>query len=414
MAGALKKWAARKDFFMLCLVFLTIPVFAHAGGLGIAAIVALCGFATLIGFPPSVSEINARIPTPVRVLFVFLLWGLLSSFWSPYHDDRVLTNAVKICLGVPSFIVTAYLIKATIVDARKRKILLGILVVMTFALSLSLLIDQLSGFAISLAVDPVDVGQDPNLRLGDMIQNTGHGTSVLSLLMVPVSVLLWMRGRFGKFAAGILVLLVLACAYTTNQTASFIAAIGGLVFMGLASFRPKFFVRCSFFVAGCTLFFAPVLAFISTRFSAELKDRLPFSSAERLENWSYLYAKILEHPIQGHGFDALRTFNETHTIRGFEGRAIVSLHAHNAGLHIWVELGFIGVVLGCIGLYLGAKHVTRPDYLTKLQLVALSGFVMAACIMASLSYGVWQDWWWASIIYTGALIAFIRYSKITT
>lgn len=145
-----------------------------------------------------------------------------------------------------------------------------------------------------------------------------------------------------------------------------------------------------------------------------MKAKLPFSWEERVENWGYLFGKILEHPIKGHGFDALRTFNETHTIRGFEGRAIVSLHAHNAGLHIWVELGFVGAILGCVALFMGARYLTRADTMTKPQLVAASGLVMGVAMIASLSYGVWQDWWWATIIYVGALITFIRYSKNTT
>lgn len=414
MKVLLKKWVSRKDFVMLCLVFLTVPAFAHAGGLGIAAIVGLCGLVALAGFPPSLAETNARISLPVRVLFLFLGWAFITSFWSPYQSGETMTNPVKILLGVPVFLLSAYLIKTAAADPKKREILLGMLFVMTLALGCSLLIDQVSGFAISLAIDPVDAGQDPNLRLGDMIQNVGHGTSVLSLLMVPVGVLLWMRGGRGKLAAMVLVGLTLACGFVTNQSASLLGAFGALFIMAIASMRPKFAVWSSFTVGGLALLCAPLLAFFASRLSLDMKAKLPFSWEERVDNWGHIYGKIMEHPFVGHGFDAVRTFNDTHTIRGFEGRALVSLHPHNAGLHIWVETGFVGVALGCLGLYLGARYLTRTDYLTKPQLIAVSGLTMAVAIMASLSYGVWQDWWWASIIYAAALVSFIKHSKTTT
>jgi len=125
-------------------------------------------------------------------------------------------------------------------------------------------------------------------------------------------------------------------------------------------------------------------------------------------NWEVLYQKILEHPFIGHGFDAVRTFNGTHTIRGFEDRALVSLHPHNAGLHLWVEVGFVGVVLACLALYLGARTLTGSERLSKPRLIAASGLCAATAVMASLSYGVWQDWWWAAIIFASTSIVLIK------
>ena len=124
--------------------------------------------------------------------------------------------------------------------------------------------------------------------------------------------------------------------------------------------------------------------------------------------------KLFEHPLIGHGFDAVRTFNETHTIRGFEERAIVSLHPHNAGLHIWIELGLVGVLLGSVAVFMTMRYLTVPGRLSRPRLVATSGFVIAATVMASFSYGVWQDWWWAIIIFAAAQIFCIKEYKATS
>lgn len=411
MIEALKEWVARKDFFMLLLVFLTVPIFAHAGGLGIAAIIGLCGLVALAGFPPRMSEIKNRFPMPVRMLLLLLVWGWISSFWSPYQSDDIMTNPVKLMLGVPVFLLCAYLIKMSASVPKKAKILTGILCVGTLALSVSILVDQLSGYAISFAVDPLDPGQDLTARIGDMIQNIGHATSVLTLLLAPVSVLLWTRGRIGKAASLTLVVLTLACGFTTGQSASTLGALTALLLMGLASRRPVLALRTGFLLAGASILFAPLLAFLSAHLGANIKNALPFSWEERVENWSYLSQKLSQHPIVGHGFDAVRMFNDTHTIRGFEGRALVSLHPHNAGLHIWVELGVIGAVLSCTALYFALRYLSVPNRLSKTQMVATSGLLIAVVTMSSLSYGVWQDWWWASIIFAGAQVFFINKPK---
>jgi len=228
------------------------------------------------------------------------------------------------------------------------------------------------------------------------------------LLFTPVGLILWAKGRFGKLAAVVLLALVLAGATTANMSSSIIALALAVSFIILAMYWPKRIVRLVFFAAGTSIILAPAIGFIASKTSPELRAQLPFSWEERVVNWAYMYDKILEKPWFGHGFDAVRTFNDTHTIRGFEGRALVSLHPHNAGLHIWGELGLVGAILACLALFFAGRRLTTHDQLTKIQLIALAGLMASVIVVAGFSYGAWQDWWWAVIIFSASAISFVK------
>lgn len=372
-----------------------------------AAILALVGTFGLIGLRPShPKNILSSVSPAIWALMALLLWSLLSTLWSPYQSLDTLNNAEKILLGVPLYLGCAAMIHSQ--NKYGNRSLQRLLVWGTFISATLILIDTLSGYRITLLVDPLGVGENPETRRGDIIQNLGHAVSILTLLLSPVCVLLWQKAGFGKLLAVLLTVLVIACAWTSGMSSCTIAIILALIFMRFAVIYPKLTLRAGFCLAAASILFAPVLGFAAKHVSPQYRAALPFSWEERVVSWGYMNDKIFEHPWFGHGFDAVRTFGDTHTIRGFEGRAMVSLHPHNAGIHLWAETGLIGVILACLALYLGARKLTGTGGLNRSQLIAASGLLAATIVVAGFSYGVWQDWWWASIIFAAAVIAFIK------
>lgn len=394
-------------------MFILFPLVAFAGGLGISPVLAVSGGAALIGLHPKwISELRHKMPTALWLVLLLLLWGVISTIWSPYQSDDVLNNPTKLLIGVPLFLSCAAVIKHQ--AAHEAKILTRTLISGLFLTGIAIIIDFLSDYKLTFTFSPLAPGEDMTRRIGDLIQNLGHGVSVLALLMVPVVIMLWRKGSVGKALALAAIALVFVCGLVSGLNSSILAAAAGIVFVGLAVVRPYLAVRMSFVFAGFTLVFAPMLAFFSTKMSASMKAALPFSWEERVETWAYMLDKITAHPFIGHGFDAVRTFNDKHTIRGYEDRALVSLHPHNAGLHLWAELGLVGVGIACAALFYGARHLVHPGRLTSLQMIAVSGFVASATVMASVSYGVWQDWWWAAIIFASAQILLISNPRLST
>ncbi|MBL4852748.1 MAG: O-antigen ligase family protein [Robiginitomaculum sp.] len=402
-----RNWVAKKNWLILVLVFLAYPLMSHAGGLGIAAILALGGVLGLIGWrPPHPRDIRKSVPAAIWAIMAVLLWAMISTLWSPYNSGDVLNNAAKLFIGVPLYLAFAVLVVGQ--SKYSGSSLQWLLISVTFLSSMAVLGDIVSDYGVTKLFDPLAPKESMNVKRGDMIQNLTHATSVLVLLFTPVGLMLWVKGAGGKLAAGGLLVLILAGAIAANMTSSMLALGLAVVFVFLASYWPKLMVRIAFFGGGISIFFAPLFGYIASQAGPEIRAQIPFSWEERVVNWSYMYEKVLQKPWFGHGFDAVRTFNDTHTIRGFEGRALVSLHPHNAGLHIWGELGLIGAVLVCLALFYAARKLTQQDVLTEVQLVALAGLTASAIIIAGFSYGVWQDWWWAVIIFSGAIIGFVK------
>jgi len=405
--GHNRDWIAKKNYALLIVMFLALPFMSHAGGLGIAAIVALTGLLGMIGFwPVHIKGFLFKVPTVIWAIMALLSWATFSVLWSPYQSDDILNNATKLLFGMPVYFGCAAMICAQ--NKYARNILPWLLIAIIIGSITAVLIDLSTNFSLTLLLDPLAEGEHIISRRGDMIQNVSHAVSVLVLLTAPVSMLLWQKGGVGKIAAVLMILLIGVSTHKANASAAQIGLVVALIFMGLAHFKPILALRGAFTMAGACLLFAPALAYVSSKLRPEMRAQLPFSWEERVFNWEMLYGKIMEHPFIGHGFDAVRTFNDTHTIRGFEGRALVSLHPHNAGLHLWVEVGFVGVILACVALYLGARKLTEPEVLSKPHMVAATGLCAATTAMASLSYGVWQDWWWAAIILSTASIVFIK------
>ncbi|NNC38525.1 MAG: O-antigen ligase family protein [Hyphomonadaceae bacterium] len=402
-------WVERKDNIVLILVFLLLPIMAQAGGLGIAAIASIGGGLTLIGLGPSkIISIVKSAPNAFWVLMLLLVYGLVSSFWSPYQSTRSLPNPMILVLGVPLYFLCA---RAVIRQSgSSAKWLRRVWIWGTIASAIAILIDLTTGYAISLAVDPVSPGESFESRRGDVIQNLGHGVAVLTLLFPPVATALWQAGAKGRAASIVLAAIILATGFFAGMSASMLALCLALVFMAFVLLKPKIAVGTVHILAGLSLLTAPFIAFLSSRLSNAQLAALPFSWEERIHNWRYIYHKILEHPIVGHGFDAVRTFEDKHSIRGFDDRAIVSLHPHNAGLHIWVELGLIGISISVLAIYLSYKTMRRISERNKFFAIAICGTGAAALTNASLTFGVWQDWWWASIILAFSVIALIPYT----
>jgi len=402
-----RDWIAQKNYILLTVMFVAFPVMSHAGGLGIAAIVALSGLLGVIGFwPNQLRQFLITVPAAFWAIIALLTWGAISVLWSPYQTSDTLNNAIKILFGMPVYLGCAAMICAQ--NKYTRNILPWLFIAALVGSVAAVLTDLMTNYSLTLFLDPLAEGESTSSRQADMIQNISHAVSVLVLLIVPASIFLWQKGSIGKLLAILLIGVIGFCTHKANASAAQVGLLAALVFMGLANLNAKLALRGAFLMAGASLLFAPILAFLSGKSSADMRAKLPFSWEERVFNWEVLFQKILEHPIIGHGFDAVRTFNDTHTIRGFEGRALVSLHPHNAGLHLWVEVGFIGVILACLALYLGTQKLTGDGGLSKQRMVAAAGFCAATTVMANLSYGVWQDWWWASIIFAAATISFIR------
>ena len=393
----------RANQFILVLAFCLLPIFSMAGGLAIAPMAAIVGIVGYAAFRPVSFE---GVPLWFQGLCLFLGWAIITSFWSPYEDTQAFSNPFKLALGVLLYLGCIFALK--IGRNYRPEFLRGLLTVTTFVLAVLLFIDLMTGYALSFFVDSPSPGESLDRKRGDAESNLGHGITVLTLLLPIVVVLMRRtRGYLGRTASLGLIGLTLACAALGNLSVGILAVVGGVLAMSAARARPALTIRCLTWLTILSIFAAPVIGYLMGYVPDNVKAAMPFSWEHRVEMWGYTAHRIFEVPLWGHGFDAVRTFDDTFSTRGIEAWAIVSLHPHNAGLHIWVETGVIGAVLAGLTVLAGGFALEEFSAKNRRQTMAAAGLISSALIISSTTYGLWQEWWWGTIILVATTILLI-------
>lgn len=139
---------------------------------------------------------------------------------------------------------------------------------------------------------------------------------------------------------------------------------------------------------------------------------LPYSAHHRLTIWAFSSERALEKPIGGWGFDASRVIPGGSDIAVVERynavldrletstEPLLPLHPHNGVLQIWVELGLVGMVLCACFLWARMRHLAELPNKTDRAFGAAT--VIAVLPVFTISYGAWQSWWLAVIIFAAS------------
>ena len=384
-------------------VFCLMPIASIAGGLGIPLLLAICGCAGILTAIPFRLQ---KIPLWILALFVFLLWALFSQFWSPYEANSSLTNAVKLTLGCVFYVMG---LKAIVKTIDLRPILMAyVYVCMTVFLLIILIADLSTGFGLTFFFDPPNIGEDVLRKRGDAIMNTSNGIVILCLLSVPAATLMLTGSRIFKLCAGLIIGLTFWASFIGHLAIAEIAILVGFAFFALTFYFPRFGLKLVTGLSMALVLFAPIVGMMLSLVSEDQISKLPFSWEHRVEMWKYTSLKITQAPIFGHGFDSARTFSDTFETRGFTDLALISLHPHNAGLHIWLETGVVGAIFAVIFLWLLGRRAIFMSNTSRYMAAACASLIAMASLISAVSYGVWQDWWWAGLFYVAGCLHLIK------
>ncbi|NNE57174.1 MAG: O-antigen ligase family protein [Hellea sp.] len=392
--------------FLFVLVMFA-PV-SHAGALGFTILAGIAGIAGFASVQKPIALTN--FPIAVWTLFLFLIWAATTSLWSPYEDTQPVTNPIKLLLGAGLFL-GVFLLPASLSKPFKNKMAHFLAFVGFVTLSL-LLFDQITGYALIDLFDPLDEGQHPEKRQHIIYQNLSHSVTILALLVPIITPRLWQEGRTGKGLAVIFLVGVIVSAILGKLAAGALAVGAAALFMIIARHWPKRAVKAVMALAIASIMFAPLAGYAMQKVPQSTKENVADSWEHRIEMWSYVSEKIGEKPFFGHGFDASRTFDRKYDGMSVNGKpyeqTIISLHPHNSGLQVWVETGAIGALLFSLFLFMLQKKLTSYVEKDSYSAVYIAGYVAAALTICTLTYGVWQEWWWGALIFIGALIPIVK------
>ncbi len=382
--------AGRASSVFLAAAALTAPVAVLAPN-GLAVLLAIAGVAIAV-LEPALLRLSHVPSWLVRIFAVFLAFAVVSLLWTldPAEGfDGWLRIAVTAAIGL------VLVAKARALDARARArtgdALLGGYVVACLMIAAQLASQWLRDGDGSIAA--LWYPAETNFWA---LFNRSATVLVLVLPLAAGAA----RERYGLpwaaavFAAGALV------TFNLNSMAAELAfAVGtaGAIIAAIAGHRAPRLLA----VALAALMLAAPLAAKSDALADLAKRRdLSVSIYHRAAIWGFAAARISEKPLLGWGMHAARSMpNAKETIQ--YGAELMPLHPHNGPLHLWLEFGAVGALLGA-ALLAGLALATGGSLWPR---VLRTGLLLAALVIASASYGLWQGWWMATLWLIGAFAA---------
>jgi O-antigen ligase len=347
---------------------------------GVAPLVAFAGLcaAGLCAANPPFRFRSLRFPA--AILAILLLWSATSAMWS-IDPQRSLILGMR--LAGLFFAGLALAAAANRIAAPRR-----------------LAAYLIAGTAIGLVLSGYDLLSDGGLRSLVSVRifvpfRLNQIAIGLAILLLPVTALLIERNRV--MAALTAAALMAGTVFVLEDAAAKTALLASLPIVALLYRWRTSVARLAAVVSVIAVMTAPLtlprLAQAPGLLAAA--DALKGSAGHRLLIWSFVGDRIAERPLTGWGLDAARAIpGGKDEVR--PGMNRLPLHPHNAPLQLWLELGAPGA--GLFALFVGwlwLRLAAAPW--PRLYAAAVGGSLTAALAGASAAYGIWQEWWLATL-----------------
>jgi O-antigen ligase len=220
------------------------------------------------------------------------------------------------------------------------------------------------------------------------------GVSIALAVVGPIAAALWRRGQ--KALGVSLIVAVAGVVGFSDGTSAKIALIvaAAAFFVVWIAHRKAIDILC--LIAALMILAAPIALNTVVPPPQSLDQTVTGaarSALHRLYIWDFAARRIIEKPFVGWGLDASRDLPGGQR-RVLGNAPVMSLHPHNAALQVWLELGAPGAALAALlVLAAGAAIRRRPRAGRAASAAALFG----ALTIAGLSFGLWQNWWMATL-----------------
>ena len=368
--------------------FLLPPLLASVprGAAALVGVAGLCA-AGLVAASPPPRRVH-KLSLPAALLAALLLWALLTAAWSIVPGRSLILELRLAGLAAAALALAA---AAERVAAPRR---LAACLFAGSALGAGLALYDLAtagGLARYVTVRPF---APPRLN---------QVAAWLTLFLLPAGALLVCRGR--AVLAALAALGLAAAIGLLDDTTAKLALGLSLPVAALLYWRAAAVARVAAAAAALAILTAPLtlprLAHSPALFARV--DAFKDSAGHRLLIWSFTGERIAERPLAGWGLDASRAIPGG-KVEIRPGQDWLPLHPHDAALQVWLELGAPGAALtallvALLWLRLGAAAWPR------LYRAAAGGSLAAALAIAGSGWGIWEEWWLATL--SMALVAIL-------
>ena len=379
-----------------------IVVCNHAGAYAYVALAVLLGAVGWLVLIRRTALRGRAILFGLAWSFLFL-WMVVTTRWGEFSANTAWRLGVQLVLmlSLPAFFATrSERVKSTLSHILMATALGGVAVMVA---------DLLSGFGLTFTLDPLRDGQTMWRRQSDAEMHLGRGLVAWSILTPTLLALFATRlSGWARWAVGLtFVGLLFAAAGLNRLFVPVLIMAGSVPVFFIALKAPKLALRGSVWLAAASILFAPIVGWLSRFASEDMLSRLPLSWDHRLRMWDYTFARILEKPLTGHGLDASRGMQDSFTTRIGVDIPYISLHPHNVGLQVWLELGAVGALFAAGAIFAMGPAAKLLAARNPYRMAALAALITGAAIASAITVGAWQYWWWGLIGFAGASVAFI-------
>lgn len=377
----------RWEALVVIALFSLLPGVSVGGAIGLPLLLGLGAVASFDPKRPMQTIENA--PLFLSTLAAFVLWSAFSSLWSPWDGVANLKIIALLAIGI--------LFGSVAASAHRSS--------WTLASAVAALTVLILLIAIEAATDSMlNRGAAPTADEFTWRQNPARGAVVMLALLWPA--IAWILSSKAAWRWPFAISLLAGASFASLQFGQHSNLLGlciGATFFGLALCLPRFAILLSSLGLAGWLAIAP-FATLAVTGSIQAPAWLPHSWDVRLGIWRYTSERILEKPVFGHGLEAARATTEMTAYDG-ESFRVIPVHPHSASLQIWYESGAIGAALAitllvCMGLQLSRAYSTP-----RLQAAAAASVIAMLGSMANIGWSLWQEWWMATIILSGILVA---------
>ena len=371
------------------LVFAPLSIFlTGAGGLGLSSSVGFTGLLTLPLLAAPGWRAARAAPLALGLSAAAIAWFCITHAWSVHpRADEV----YKLILLTPLYIAAVYACMR--MEEGEVRFARPVLLAGALGLAAFFAIEALAGLPLTVWVQGWLHGvTDPEGALSVAMRRLSRGATAFIMLAGPTGLWFWLKGGYANRAAALFLLAAsFIAASGLGVEANLVGLMFGLAAMALALRWPAQTLQAMLAGTGVLILASPlIMGALVTLFPESLAERLPISWHWRLEIWSFAVERIAEKPLFGHGLDSGRSMSEIVMLRGMDIERM-PIHAHNAGLHIWMETGAVGAMLAAWALLALARSAGRAALSAPLSAaLVFSGAVWLASVM--LGYGVWQEW----------------------
>jgi O-antigen ligase len=236
------------------------------------------------------------------------------------------------------------------------------------------------------------------VAIGPYILN--RNMAALCLVLGPVLLMLrtLLDARRTMIAGiGLVAVSLIAVLKSEHETSMIALVLACAAFAGMVLAAPVMRKAITVGWVIATLLVVPMVT-LAYKQQLHFAEWLPVTARNRVILWGYTAGEVMKTPILGIGVASTKELDKANADKaiqppGYTYPLRTAQHSHNIFLQTWYELGAIGAALllamGLCALAL-LSRLPRGD-----QALAFASFV-AAVLIGSFTWGIWQTWFMAA------------------